>query len=27
MNEGKIGAPFEYYNSYIYFVVFLKIGF
>jgi hypothetical protein len=27
MNEGKIGAPFEYSNSYIQFLAFLKIGF
>jgi hypothetical protein len=27
MNEGKIGAPFEYSHSYIQFLAFLKIGF
>ena len=27
MNEGKVGAPFEYSHSYIHFLAFLKIGF
>ena len=27
MNEGKVGAPFEYSRSYIHFLAFLKIGF
>ena len=27
MNQGKVGAPFEYSNSYIHFLAFLKIGF
>jgi hypothetical protein len=27
MNEGKIGAPYEYPDSYIHFLAFLKIGF
>jgi len=27
MNEGKVGAPFEYSNSYIQFLAFLKVGF
>src|SRR5947208_14683289 len=27
MNEGKVGAPFEYSDSYIHFLAFLKIGF
>jgi len=27
MNEGKVGAPFEYSQSYIHFLAFLKIGF
>jgi hypothetical protein len=27
MNEGKVGAPFEYSHSYILFLAFLKIGF
>jgi hypothetical protein len=27
MNKGKIGAPFEYSNSYIHFLAFIKIGF
>jgi hypothetical protein len=27
MNEGKVGAPFEYSRSYIHFIAFLKIGF
>lgn len=27
MNEGKVGAPFEYSHSYIQFLAFLKIGF
>ena len=27
MNEGKIGAPFEYSHTYIQFLAFLKIGF
>ena len=27
MNEGKVGAPFQYGNSYIQFLAFLKIGF
>jgi hypothetical protein len=26
MNEGKVGAPFEYSHSYIQFLAFLKIG-
>lgn len=27
MNKGKVGAPFEYSNSYIHFLAFIKIGF
>ena len=27
MNDGKIGAPFEYSHTYIQFLAFLKIGF
>ena len=27
MNDGKVGAPFEYSNSYIQFLAFLKVGF
>jgi hypothetical protein len=27
MNEGKVGAPFQYSDSYIHFLAFLKIGF
>jgi hypothetical protein len=27
MNQGKVGAPFEYSHSYIYFLAFLRIGF
>src|SRR5207248_11021971 len=27
MNEGKVGAPFEYSRTYIQFLAFLKIGF
>ena len=27
MNEGKVGAPFKYSDSYIHFLAFLKIGF
>jgi hypothetical protein len=27
MNDGKIGAPFEYLHTYIPFLAFLKIGF
>ena len=27
MNEGKVGAPFQYSDSYIRFIAFLKIGF
>jgi hypothetical protein len=27
MNQGKVGAPFEYSDSYIHFLAFLKIGF
>jgi len=27
MNEGKVGAPFEYSHSYMHFLAFLKIGF
>jgi Transposase DDE domain len=27
MNQGKVGAPFEYSHSYIHFLAFLKIGF
>ena len=27
MNEGKVGAPFEYSHSYFHFLAFLKIGF
>src|SRR5438128_6585725 len=27
INEGKVGAPFEYSDSYIHFLAFLKIGF
>jgi len=27
MNEGKVGAPFEYSHRYIHFLAFLKIGF
>jgi hypothetical protein len=27
MNQGKVGAPFEYSHSYIHFQAFLKIGF
>lgn len=26
MNQGKVGAPFEYLQSYTYFLAFLKIG-
>ena len=27
MNQGKVGAPFEYSHSYIHFLAFFKIGF
>ena len=27
MNQGKVGSPFEYSNSYIHFLAFIKIGF
>ena len=27
MNQGKVGAPFEYSRSYIHFLAFIKIGF
>ena len=27
MNQGKVGAPFEYSHSYIHFLAFIKIGF
>ena len=27
MNDGKVGAPFEYSHTYIQFLAFLKIGF
>lgn len=27
MNTGKVGAPFQYSDSYVYFLAFLKIGF
>ena len=27
INQGKVGAPFEYSNSYIHFLAFIKIGF
>jgi hypothetical protein len=27
MNKGKVGAPFEYSNSYIHFLAFIKVGF
>jgi hypothetical protein len=27
MNQGKVGAPFEYSDSYIHFLAFIKIGF
>ncbi|MFY9798768.1 MAG: transposase [Candidatus Nitrosopolaris sp.] len=27
MNEGKVGAPYEYPDSYIQFLAFLKLGF
>src|SRR3954469_4963467 len=27
MNQGKVGAPFEYSHSYVHFLAFLKIGF
>ncbi len=27
MNQGKVGAPFEFSHSYIHFLAFIKIGF